>query len=321
LGSAGGDRFAGVMDEITFFRRALAPAEVQAIYAAGASGKCRSDLPPENHAPVALAQSVSVPEDGALRLVLLASDPDGDPLTYWVSAPAHGTLSGVAPHLVYAPAPNYSGPDGFSFTVSDGELRSAPATVSIAVRPVNDAPVARATVEPLAHLDPESTDLLIISPNNSNAVVILDGSRSSDADRDTLEYFWLEPDTNAVFATGPTATVTLDVGEYTLALAVSDGANFGRTSLSFEVVTAGDAVEILASVVREASLSSKDTKALLQRLRLAGDAFDRGDFDKGVRELTEFNRRVETSVHSTDPELADQLVRAANEIIQAVSGE
>ena len=56
--------------------------------------------------------------------------------------PAHGTLSGTAPNLTYTPAANYNGADSFTFKVNDGTVDSAPATVSITVTPVNDAPVA-----------------------------------------------------------------------------------------------------------------------------------------------------------------------------------
>jgi VCBS repeat-containing protein len=96
-----------------------------------------------NGQPVADAQSVSVSEDGSVPVTLTGSDPDGDPLSYVVSnAPSHGTLSGIAPDLTYAPPPDFHGTDSFSFTVHDGAEASVPATVSIDVTPVNDAPVA-----------------------------------------------------------------------------------------------------------------------------------------------------------------------------------
>jgi hypothetical protein len=52
-------------------------------------------------------------------------------------------LSGAAPNLTYTPALNYHGTDSFAFTASDGSVTSAPATVSITVNPVNDAPAAQ----------------------------------------------------------------------------------------------------------------------------------------------------------------------------------
>jgi hypothetical protein len=59
-----------------------------------------------------------------------------------VSAPRHGTLSGSGANLIYTPEADYRGPDSFTFKASDGIADSDPATVSIPVDSVNDAPVA-----------------------------------------------------------------------------------------------------------------------------------------------------------------------------------
>ncbi|CCI52548.1 Endonuclease/exonuclease/phosphatase (modular protein) [Nostocoides jenkinsii Ben 74] len=99
---------------------------------------------PVNLAPTATAQSVTTPEDTAAAITLSGTDPENQPLTYAVtSSPSHGTLSGTAPDLTYTPDANYNGPDSFEFTVSDGVHTSEPATVTIDVTPVNDAPVLR----------------------------------------------------------------------------------------------------------------------------------------------------------------------------------
>ncbi len=97
-----------------------------------------------NDAPVAQPQSVTTDEDTATAITLAGSDAESSPLTYALTAgPAHGSLSGTAPNLVYTPAGNYNGPDEFSFTVSDGLLTSSAATVLVTVGAVNDAPVAQ----------------------------------------------------------------------------------------------------------------------------------------------------------------------------------
>jgi hypothetical protein len=89
-----------------------------------------------NAAPTANPQSVTTVEDTSVAIVLTASDPENDPLTWHVVAgPAHGTLTGVAPNLTYTPASDYSGPDSFTFRVNDGSVDSSVATVSIAVTP------------------------------------------------------------------------------------------------------------------------------------------------------------------------------------------
>ena len=98
---------------------------------------------PVNHPPTADAQSVTTTEGTAVPITLAGSDPDGDELTYaLVTQPAHGLLTGLLPTLTYTPAAGYSGTDSFTFTVNDGLATSAPATVSITVTPVNDAPAA-----------------------------------------------------------------------------------------------------------------------------------------------------------------------------------
>ena len=98
-----------------------------------------------NDPPIAQDQSVTTAEDTAKEITLVATDPDGDALTYIiVSQPQHGSLSTVSGNIVtYTPAANYFGPDGFTFKASDGSLDSNTATVTITVTAVNDPPVAQ----------------------------------------------------------------------------------------------------------------------------------------------------------------------------------
>jgi hypothetical protein len=116
--------------------------------ATSAVGSVTIFVTPLNDAPVAFNSTVaSVEDDFWTPIVLSGADADGDPLTYTIqTSPAHGTLTRssffVSNLWRYRPAPNYNGPDSFTFTVSDGTLSSLPATVTINVAPVNDAPVA-----------------------------------------------------------------------------------------------------------------------------------------------------------------------------------
>jgi subtilisin family serine protease len=96
-----------------------------------------------NHPPAAEDQAVTTDEDTSVGIILTASDPDGDPLTYSVvDGPANGTLSGSAPNLTYTPDPDFNGSDSFTFKANDGLADSNVATVSISVTPVNDPPLA-----------------------------------------------------------------------------------------------------------------------------------------------------------------------------------
>ena len=110
-----------------------------------------------NDPPAAAAQSVATGQDAPLQLTLSGSD--GDPetvqtLTYAiVNGPSHGTLTGFDPAtgaVLYTPSANYSGPDSFTFTVTDDNtaggaaLTSSPATIAIQVAAINSPPVANA---------------------------------------------------------------------------------------------------------------------------------------------------------------------------------
>src|SRR5688572_25703769 len=98
-----------------------------------------------NRQPVAVAAAVSTSEDQSVGISLAGTDPDSDPLIYSIAtSPANGTLSGAAPNLTYVPSANYSGADSFTFRVNDGLTNSIPATISITVNPVNDAPTLTA---------------------------------------------------------------------------------------------------------------------------------------------------------------------------------
>src|SRR5207237_584766 len=99
---------------------------------------------PVNDAPVTDDGAVSTDEDTVVPIALSAHDVDSAVLDYaLVTRPAHGRLAGTPPNLSYTPDRDFNGDDSFTFVATDGELDSNIATVSITVRPVNDAPVAR----------------------------------------------------------------------------------------------------------------------------------------------------------------------------------
>ncbi|WP_372846200.1 Ig-like domain-containing protein, partial [Pontiella sp.] len=89
-----------------------------------------------NQAPTAASLNASTFVDADLNIILIGTDPDNGPsgLTYDYTAPAHGSLSGTAPNLIYTPDTGYVGDDSFTYTVNDGLASSAVATVSITVK-------------------------------------------------------------------------------------------------------------------------------------------------------------------------------------------
>ena len=102
-----------------------------------------------NRPPVANDDSYSLNEDAVLSVpapgvMANDTDPDGKSLTaILVAGPSHGLLSfSTNGSFSYMPAPNYDGPDGFTYQVSDGVAQSGVATVTLTVIPVNHPPQA-----------------------------------------------------------------------------------------------------------------------------------------------------------------------------------
>ncbi|HET9432112.1 MAG TPA: Ig-like domain-containing protein, partial [Chitinophagaceae bacterium] len=89
-----------------------------------------------NEAPIANSQIAIAGKNTAKPILLSASDPDNNPLSYSVvTPPQHGTLSGsFAGQLqTYTPTAGYTGSDSFTFRANDGTANSNTATVSITV--------------------------------------------------------------------------------------------------------------------------------------------------------------------------------------------
>ena len=98
-----------------------------------------------DNVPRATADAATTPEDTAVMIDVLANDVDpleGTLTPEITASPLHGTAVIQGDAVLYTPAPDFNGADGFSYRVSNAEATSASAAVSITVTPVNDAPVA-----------------------------------------------------------------------------------------------------------------------------------------------------------------------------------
>lgn len=97
----------------------------------------------KNRTPAAADLQVTGDEDTPIKISLLASDFEHDPLQYtYLTTPTNGVLSGDGDNLLYTPAPHFYGNDSFVYRVNDAKGASRSATVSITVRAANDAPIA-----------------------------------------------------------------------------------------------------------------------------------------------------------------------------------
>ena len=119
--------------------------------------------------PVAVNDTYAVNEGGTLTVPapgVLGNDTDADsPRTLWtaslVSGPANGTLTLNADgSFAYVHNGSETTFDSFTYVLNDGIVNSAPATVTITIAPVNDAPVATAD----SHTTNEDTLLNVLAP-------------------------------------------------------------------------------------------------------------------------------------------------------------
>jgi hypothetical protein len=104
---------------------------------------------PVNDSPIAAPDTFTLNEDTTLSIALPGilgndSDAEGSPLTaVRIAGPARGTIVfNTNGSFTWSPPANFNGTDSFTYSASDGLLNSAPATVTLTVLPVNDAPIA-----------------------------------------------------------------------------------------------------------------------------------------------------------------------------------
>ncbi len=164
--------------------------------------KCFNNKPPKTVFGI-------VNQADGFHITLSTTDEEHDPVTYTITRnPAHGTLSGTAPNLVYIPDEGYTGSDDFVLVTYDGYDTST-ITIPIVQQIQNIPPVANA-----------GADFSV----NGGATVVLDGSDSTDSDGSIVSYVWKE----GTVVVGTTDTVALDSvsdGAHTYTLAVTDDDN------------------------------------------------------------------------------------------------
>lgn len=185
-----------------------------------------------NRLPVAEDLDTTTPDGSPLAIDLEASDGDLDALTLEiVAAPAHGTLSGVAPNLVYTADAGFAGSDLFVVRADDGRDGSNAAWVRVLVERVNGAPEAGddaydlhegATLVVAApgvlgnDVDPDGDALaatLVTGPAHGTLALAADGSFSytHDGGETTTDSFVYEVCDGGALQQCDTATVTLTI--------------------------------------------------------------------------------------------------------------
>jgi uncharacterized delta-60 repeat protein len=263
----------------------------------------------QNAKPVAAADSYSLNEDGTLTIAASAgvldndTDSDGGRTTdqdqdgvpdYLDAAPTNpgvnanighnGLVAELVPNsgpfhgvlefqkdgsFTYAPVPNYAGTDTFLYRAGDGIESSDPATVTIAVQPVNDPPLANGQS--------------LATAEDTSLTVLLSGS---DVDQDSL---------NFVVATGPahgTLSGTVPNLTYTPAANYSGPDSFTFKANDGTLNSALAIVAIIVTPVNDPPVAVADYFTILEDTSLRVDDVLINDTDADGDTLTVAEVRV-----------------------------
>ena len=195
----------------------------------GASSTLDITVNSANDLPMAENANKSTLEDTPVSGQVVASDVDGDALTYTLkpgSGPVNGTLvlDSSNGKYTYTPDHDYNGNDSFTVVVSDGQGGTVESVVSITVTAVNDAPIAHddsatidedhsVTIDVLANdtdIDSSSLSVTGASASHGSVTINQDGTLTYTPDAnyggsDTIVYTISDGD-------GGTSSASVTVG-------------------------------------------------------------------------------------------------------------
>lgn len=199
-----------------------------------------------NNAPVFTNQYFTIDEDHPLIQQMVATDEDGDTLSYSISSPPKNGNASISIDglLHYIPSQDYFGNDTLTVTVSDGAL-TAESIIEITINPVNDAPIFNNQIVTIDEDQP-----------------LIKQMTATDVDSDFLIYSISTPPSNGL------ATITREgllhyipnqdyFGNDTMTISVSDGELTAQSIMQITINPVND-----APVMAAQSFSSFDAHIL-----------------------------------------------------------
>jgi hypothetical protein len=171
-----------------------------------------------NQPPVAVNYNAQVSYNSLVGLAIKASasDPDGDPISFIsVTQPSHGVAQLLPNDIMTYSSTGYSGPDSFTYTISDGRGGTATATIFVTVGdpPTNQNPTA-------VNDGPVSVIF-----NTAKTIAVL--ANDTDADNDTLSISAVGTATKGTVTISSTSVIytptTGQTGADSFTYTVSDG--------------------------------------------------------------------------------------------------
>jgi large repetitive protein len=136
-----------------------------------------------NDIPIAAPLSIQIDEDGIAEGQLSAEDVDNAILSFVGSSPSPGGSLEVASdgRFTYRPPQNFNGVASFSFQASDGLLMSLPASVTVTVRPVNDAPSLSEATFVIAENLPNGSQVGLVQATDFDSQILTYSISGTDA--------------------------------------------------------------------------------------------------------------------------------------------
>ncbi|MDG0964229.1 MAG: S8 family serine peptidase, partial [Opitutales bacterium] len=228
------------------------------------------EVTPKNEAPQVMDSTFALEEDGKLPIKLIASDPDGDSITFSIlEKPKNGTISGSGPSYTYTPKVNYHGTDSFAVSASDGKLKSKTAIIYLNVTGKNDAPSFVSTLKALSvgyRETPYRMQLKVTDPDSENLTIQVKN----------------QPKQGRCFINGTELLYLPDpgfTGMEEINLEVSDGKLSGRTVLTLPIQehansigifvnleNAGDREQAFVNMIYELNEKLKETSKHILRM-------------------------------------------------------
>ena len=186
--------------------------------------------------------SITTDEDTDGSTLLTATDSDGDPLSWSVSAQAtNGTAVAFDGNITYTPAANFNGSDSFTVEVSDGGLTDT-VVVDVTVNSVNDLPVF------------DQMNAQISTDEDVQGAVNLS---ASDVENDVLFWSVTEQAGNGVAAVADGNVTYQPAGDFfgsdSFVVAVNDGGENVTMAVSVTVAAVNDAPVILSTAPTSAT--------------------------------------------------------------------
>ncbi|PWU18993.1 MAG: hypothetical protein C5B50_07540, partial [Verrucomicrobia bacterium] len=233
---------------------------------------------------------------------------------------AQDNCSGVGAVVCTPPSGTALAPGRYTVNcwVADAAGNSSSCSFHVSVWPGNQPPVPVIALGPLVNL-PGYTNFTVIAPDGVAADVICDGQRSYDPDDASFLAGWYVG--THLFSTNIVAGVKLPVGLHTITLLLDDTYPYGRSaeSVQVEVISPDQAIGLLENLVQAAQLTGSNQRTLLAILDAAMASADKQNLTPEINQLGAFENKVRSQVMRSDPDLANELLQAAQQIIQALS--